>query len=286
MIKFDFHKYKYGKELLVDCFHLSEIPGRSISMKEIHATSFYEMFFFMEGSGSVVLEGKPLHFQAPAVLLLPPAVPRKWQVKKPPECMLVIFEGEFMETFLKDQLFLHRLYYFNNIDTPPLLPLEGKSMDQFQTLLAGIKQEIGCLAEDSQQLLRAYLYQLLIMVNRSYSVYYKLKGHLYKNTEILKFRGLLKQHIREKQSVKEYAEVLGINRNRLNQLTQEAFGKPATVVIRNELLQACKNELLTGNKTIAEISYDFNFSAPSNFIRFFKSLTNVSPAAYRQEYAN
>ena len=286
MIKFDFHKYKYGKELLVDCFHLSEIPGRSISMKEIHATSFYEMFFFMEGSGSVILEGKPLHFKAPAVLLLPPAVPRKWQVKKTPDCMLVIFEGEFMETFLKDQLFLHRLYYFNNVDSAPLLPLDGKEMDRFRELLLGIKQEIAHLQEDSQQLLRAYLYQLLIIVNRSYSAHYKLKGHLYKNTEILKFRGLLKQHIREKQSVKEYAELLNMNRNRLNHLCQETFGKHATDIIRNELLQACKNELLTSDKTIAEISYEFNFSAPSNFVRFFKSMTNVSPASYRTGFAN
>jgi len=286
MIQFNFHKYKYGKELLVDCFHLSEIAGRSISMEEVHATSFYELFFFKKGGGSVLVEGRRLQFQAPAVLLLPPAQPRRWEMKTPPDCMMVIFEGEFIEDFLKDQLFLHRLYYFGNAGCSPLLPLDGNVMKDFGALLDRVKLEIGALSEDSQQLLRAYLYQLLILLNRSYAAYYGLKGDLYRNTEVLKFKELLKQHIREKQSVKEYAEMLRVHRNRLNQLCQEAFGKQATLIIRNELLLACKNELLTSDKSIAEIGYELNFSAPSNFVRFFKSMTNVSPAAYRQEYAN
>lgn len=286
MLQFHFHKYKYGKELLVDCFRLSDIAGRSISLKEIHATTFYEIFFFIEGSGAVLLEGNRIQFEAPAVLLLPPAQPRQWLLKTTPDCMMVIFEGAFLENFLKDQLFLDRLYYFNNVDSPPLLPLQQVDLEQFLGLLHCIKNEISDLQADGQQLLKAYLYQLLILLNRSYATYYHLKGNLYRNTDILKFKSLLKQHIHEKQSVKEYAELLKINRNRLNQLCHDAFGKHATDIIRNELLQACKNELLTSDKTIAEIGYQYNFSAPSNFVRFFKSMTNSSPAAYREQYAN
>lgn len=271
---------------MVDCFRLSDIAGRSLSLEEVHATTFYEIFFFTEGSGAVLLEGNRIQFKAPAVLLLPPARPRRWLLKTPPDCMMAIFEGAFLESFLKDQLFLDRLYYYSNVNCPPLLPLEQGDMGQFLQLLYCIKNEISDLQVDGQQLLRAYLYQLLILLNRNYAAYYHLKGNLYRNADILKFKSLLKQHIHEKQSVKEYAELLKISRNRLSQLCHEAFGKHATEIIRNELLQACKNELLTSDKTIAEIGYQYNFSAPSNFVRFFKSMTNSSPAAYREQYAN
>lgn len=286
MVKFDFHKYKYGKELLVDCFDLSEIVGRSISMKAVHATSFYELFFFKKGKGSVLIEGRRLEFRSPTVLPLPPAQPRRWEIETRLEGMMLIFEGAFIETFLKDELFLHRLYYFGNTDCAPVLPLDREVMNEFGMLLERVRQEIRVLAEDSQQLLRAYLYQVLIVLNRRYAAYYQLKGNLYKNTEVLRFRELLKLHIREKQRVKEYAEMLGINRNRLNQLCQDAFGKPATMMIRGELVLACKHELLATGRSIAEISYGFNFSAPSNFVRFFKSMTRLSPATYREKYAN
>ncbi|NLR59265.1 AraC family transcriptional regulator [Chitinophaga polysaccharea] len=286
MLKFHFHKYKYGKELLVDCLKLSEIAGRSLALKELHATTFYEIYFFLKGNGSILFEGSQLDFKSPSVLFLPPSRPRQWKVPATPDCRMVIFEGEFMETFLKDHLFLHRLYYFGNADSLPILPLQSKDVSLFQHLTDSIKGEISRQSFDSQHLLRAYLYQLLILLNRHYADYYALKGNLYQNTDMLQFRDLLKKHIREKQTVKEYAALLGINRNRLSQLCQEAFGKDANTIIRNELLQSCKDALLASNKTIAEISYEHNFSAPSNFVRFFKSLAKISPAAYRSAYAD
>lgn len=234
----------------------------------------------------MILDGQKLNFKSPAVLLLPPARPRQWILKSVPECTMVIFEGEFMEAFLKDDLFLNRLYFFGNSDSPPLLPLNKQSVQNFLELLGWIKNEIRNLSLDSHELLRAYLYQLLIVLNRNYTAHYSLKGNLYRNTDMLKFKDLLKQHIREKQKVSEYAELLKINRNRLNHLCQEVFGKDARVMIHEHLLQSCKIELLVTSKTIAEISYEYNFSAPSNFVRFFKSLTNLSPAAYREQYAN
>jgi AraC family transcriptional activator of pobA len=286
MIRFDFYKYKYGKELLIDCFSVADIAHRSLALREIHTTSFYEMFFFKKVTGHIILEGSQLELSGPMTLLLPPAQPRQWYLNDQPEGMLVIFEGEFMETFLKDSYFLNRLYYFGNYDAPHSLPLGEGEIEKLLELLKNIKREIDLLASDSYHLLRAYLYQLLILVNRSYTDYYQLKGNLYRNGEILKFRDLLRQHIRTKQTVREYADLLSINRNRLNRLCQETLGKNALSIIHNELLKSCKSELLTTSKTISEISYEHNFSAPSNFVRFFKSLTKISPASYRQEYAN
>ncbi|WP_142684960.1 hypothetical protein [Chitinophaga polysaccharea] len=153
MLKFHFHKYKYGKELLVDRFKISEIAGRSISLKELHATTFYEIFLFLEGEGAIIFEGSRLDFKSP-IVLLPPARPRQWDLHTRPDCGMVIFEGEFMETFLKDHLFLHRLHYFGNYDCPPILPLQKNDVNIFQQLTDNIREEIKNQSFDSQQLLR------------------------------------------------------------------------------------------------------------------------------------
>lgn len=286
MIRFDFSKHKYGKELLIDCFHIRDIVNRSLALSEVHATSFYEMFFFNKIKGMVQVEDAKLMLDGPLALLLPPGEPRQWCLDDQPDGMVVIFEGEFIEAFLKDNYFLDRLYYFGNYEASPLLPQHADEIQQLLNLAQYIQHEIQSLASDSYHLLRAYLYQLLIQVNRSYTDYHQLKGNLYRNMDILKFRNLLRQHVREKQTVKEYADLLGINRNRLNSLCKETLGKNALSIIHNELLKSCKTDLLTTNKTISEISYEHNFSAPSNFVRFFKTLTNLSPASYRVEYAN
>jgi len=286
MIRFDFYKHKYGKELLIDSFHIGDIASRSLALPEVHATSFYEMFFFSKVAGAIIVEDTKLKLEGPVALLLPPGEPRQWQLEYEPEGMVVIFEGEFMETFLKDNFFLDRLYYFGNYEASPILPLSIEVIQELLSLSESIKHEIHSLASDSYHLLRAYLYQLLILVNRSYSDYHQLKGNLYRNSEVLKFKYLLRQHVRDKQTVKQYADLLNMNRNRLNNLCKEALGNTALAIIHNELLKSCKAELLGTGKTISEISYEHNFSAPSNFVRFFKSLTKLSPANYRQEYAN
>ncbi|BAV06741.1 AraC-type DNA-binding protein [Filimonas lacunae] len=284
MQRLDFQKYKYGKELLIDCFYLPEIEAKIISSGEMHATSFYEVFLFLKGQGAVTLDGTEYHFKGPAVILLPPSQPRKWNLKITPDSMILIFEGEFMELFLKDNLFLNRLYYFGSYGNAPVLPVSRSEADRLKLLFDRAKQEINHWADDSQHLLRAYLYELLILLNRMYATHYQLSGNLYRNTDILHFKKLLREHIQEKQTVNEYAALLQMNRNRLNQLCQDTFGKTALTLIHSELVQSCKNELLTTAKTVAEIGYDYNFSATSNFVRFFKKVTGQSPAAYRNQF--
>ncbi|RKR05543.1 AraC family transcriptional regulator [Flavobacterium sp. 90] len=284
MLKVNFEKNKYGAELLLDCVELSEISDQSIGMKELHITNFYEIFFFMEGTGSILLEEKHIEINAPCVLFLRPGLPRQWELGAVKKCMVIFFEGAFIETFLKDPLFLHRLYYFLGGTFSSILSLSENEIQMFENLLLAVKKEISNLKNDSHQLLRAYLYQLLILLNRDYTKNYDLRGNLYENLNMLKFKELIKQNIKEKQTVKEYAALLNINRNKLNQLCHEIFAKDASDIIKNELVESCKYDLLTTDKTITEISYDHNFSAPSNFVRFFKAMANVSPAVYRTQY--
>jgi AraC-like DNA-binding protein len=286
VIKYHFQKFKYGKELLVDCPDIKELLQCSMALKEFHATSFYEMFFLTSGHGKIIMEDNSFEFSTPVVLLLPPAHPRVWKLESPIEGKMIIFEEEFIETFLKDQQILQRLHYFGNYEAPPALPLDVENMDYYIDFLKEIEVEIESLQSDSLHLLRAYLYQLLILVNRHYTRHFNLKENLYYNNQLLKFKDLLRKNIREKQTVKEYAELLGINRNKINHLCQETFGKIAQDIIRLTLLHSCKFDLLDNNLTIAEISIRHNFSAPSNFVRFFKSLTNLSPAIYRADYCN
>lgn len=284
MLKVQFEKNKYGSELLLDCVDLSEIIDLGIAVKEMHVTTFYEIFFFMEGSSSINLEGRQIAITAPCILFLRPAQPRQWELSGVKKCMVIFFEGAFMETFLKDHLFLHRLYYFLGGTFPVLLSSDQETLAVFENLLHSVKQEIESLQNDSHQLLRAYLYQILILLNRNYTAGYDLKGNLYENLNMLKFKEMLKQNIKEKQTVKEYAALLNMNRNRLNLLCHEIFAKDASEIIKSELIESCKYDLLTTDKTITEISYDHNFSAPSNFVRFFKTITSVSPAAYRADF--
>lgn len=52
-------------------------------------------------------------------------------------------------------------------------------------------------------------------------------------------------------------------------------------IIKERILMEAKNHLTHTSMTISEIAYQLNFSDNSNFVKFFKSLTGLTPSQYR-----
>ena len=283
MHKIYFNKPGNHNELLIDCHRIKEIDSRAPVLKEVHATTFFELFFFTQVEGNLIADGKNMPLSGPAAVLFPPLVARQWDIQYDDESFVVFFEAEFIEAFLKDPAFLHRLHFFSCSLRVPVLPLNKEQKQQIYPLVQALYGELKQHRPDSLYLLRSYLYQLLVQFNRFYTGYHELDANLYRNSEIIQFKTLLKQHIHNTQTVQAYAEMMGMPRNKMNKLCTTVFGKQAHLLIRDELLQACKTDLLSTPLSIAEISYKYNFSAPSNFTRFFKTRAGITPADYRAQ---
>lgn len=286
MLTFNFSKDKYGEQKLIDCLPFEAIASYSNSLRDPHTTSFYELFLFPEVEGSVNLDGKEFQVSGPSVLFLSPFTVRTWDVNCSPDSFVLFFVEDFVDGFLKDTAFLHRLHFFSYKQQSPILPLVGDRLPKIVQQYGLIRKELKENKLDSVYLLQAYWYQLLLDLNRLYGENYQLSERCYENTEIIRLKTYLKQHIHHKQTVKDYADMMGINRNQLNTLCLRFYGQNANVVVRNTLLQVCKSELLMSKLTIAEISYKFNFSAPPNFSRFFKSYEGLTPAEYREKFSS
>ncbi|MCW3807374.1 AraC family transcriptional regulator [Plebeiibacterium marinum] len=286
MRTFEFNRNKYSRELLIDCLNIKEISALSTSLKEIHTTLFYEVYFFTEANGSVTIEDQRHELNGSCIVLLPPLVARQWDVSFDDTSYVVFFEDEIFEYTLKDSFFLYRLQCFNFNSIHSILPIKDGACSNYCFLLNRIIGEIENLKEDSSYLLNAYLYQLLLEINRNYVSYFNIKEALNTNSEIIKFKTLIKSNIYSVQTVNEYAKLMGVTRNHLNKLCLDILGRNASAIIKHELLLACKTELLASCSTVSEISYKFNFSAPSNFTRFFKETEGVSPVDYRKKFQN
>lgn len=280
----NFDKTRRNRELLVDSRQVKEIDRPSPSLKAPHTTTFYELFFFNQVNGTLTADGKTMELNGPTVVLFPPLVTRQWDISYDSESFLVFFESEFIETFLNDSAFLHRLHFFSCSLRVPVLPMNDDQKNQVLPGILALREELENTKVDSIYLLRSYLYQLLLQFNRFYNEYHQLDTNLYRNSEIVQFKTLLKKHIHNKQTVQAYAEMMKMPRNRMNELSVKVFGKQAHLLIRDELLHAIKTDLLNSNLSVAEISYKYEFSAPSNFSRYFKSYEGLTPAAYREKY--
>ena len=95
------------------------------------------------------------------------------------------------------------------------------------------------------------------------------------------YKNALTQHIYQKQSVSEYADLLNVTPNHLNKCVRATTHKTAQDLLNEMLILEAKSLLKYSNLQIAEIAVKLCNQTPSNFARFFKNQTGVSPKEYQ-----
>lgn len=95
------------------------------------------------------------------------------------------------------------------------------------------------------------------------------------------FKAALSQHIYEKQQVSDYADLLAVTPNHLNKCVKRTMGRTAHQLIDEMLVIETKVLLKQTTLSISEIAYRLNQNDPSEFGRFFKHNTGLTPTQYR-----
>ncbi len=85
-------------------------------------------------------------------------------------------------------------------------------------------------------------------------------------------------------TVTEVARLAGVSTRQLNRRFQEVFGMSALDFLTKTRIHAASNELLTTDRSIAEIAIEFGFCDQSAFTRQFRSHVGVTPLKFRKQY--
>ncbi len=96
-----------------------------------------------------------------------------------------------------------------------------------------------------------------------------------------KYKEALSELIYQKQKVADYAEHLNVSPNHLNKCVKQLTGKSAQDILNEMLVLEAKSLLKYSDLQIAEIAQKLLNQSPSNFSRFFKSQTGLTPKEYK-----
>ncbi len=96
------------------------------------------------------------------------------------------------------------------------------------------------------------------------------------------YKNALAEFVYEKQNVSDYAEMLHISPNHLNKCVRTITGQSARELLDEMILLEAKVLLSQTTLSIGEIAYQIGRQDPSNFGRFFKTKTGMTPRAYQQ----
>lgn len=97
-----------------------------------------------------------------------------------------------------------------------------------------------------------------------------------------RFGGLIDEHYREHWPVARYAAALKVTPTHLSRLTREAFGCPASHMIRDRVVREARRQLVYTNTPVSKIGYALGFNDPAYFTRTFTVATGLSPSEFRE----
>ena len=100
-------------------------------------------------------------------------------------------------------------------------------------------------------------------------------------SNFIKFQKLAEENIKEKSRVADYVKEMGLSTKSLNKITKETIHKTAKEFLDEIHLKQIKRLLINSKDSVKEIAYQSGFEEPSNFYKFFKRHTQVTPEQFR-----
>lgn len=282
MEKLKFERTKYGKEFLIDACNESELDIVADTM----VLNFYTLIFLEKGSGIYHLDTETIHFEDNLVLFVKPGQINEVDKVIFEKCIMLFFEGDFLDEFFNDKDFILKFAYFHNPELPSFVKLDEAQFQILNNFARELRAEIHAQTIDSIHISRSIIYYLLVRLNQAYAKVYGITQQTLQNPTVLAFLKLLEKNIKEQKSVESFANDLQISRVQLNSLCQKYFSKTATQIIRERTIAEIKKALKYDVKSFSEIAYEFNFSAPSHFSRFVKQMTGKSPQEFKDDLSN
>ena len=274
----EFHRTKYGRELLIDVIRADEMKLLDAS-SEPHILTFYEIFLITQGRGTLTLDGQVYPVTAGSVFFTSPGQPRQW-LTRGLDGLCLFFTADFVESFFSDPLFLFTLPYFHRDGGTLRTALSKAQAAALARRFKAMQGEIRKLRADSPHALRAALYETLIHLARIYTA--KTGAVVRENPTALRLRQLIEKHFQQDHQPAAYARRLMVTVGHLNHLARRHLGRTAGVLIRERLTLEAKRRLIHTEATAAEVAYALGFKDPAYFARFFRRETGTSPTGFRR----
>ena len=88
-------------------------------------------------------------------------------------------------------------------------------------------------------------------------------------------------HIKERITIEELADRLGVSASYLSRLFKKETGDSVSAYIRRQKIEMAKNLLRYSDYALIEIANHLSFSSQSHFIQQFRELVGMTPKKYR-----
>ncbi len=176
---------------------------------------------------------------------------------------------------------------FNNLYGIPMTVLPASEQTIIESILQQVEQELQTEESNREEMLRIYLKQLIIKATRAWK-----KQQLTANetlpvsdTEFFRdFSRLVEIHYKEKHTVADYADIMGIAPKTLTHKLKKMRLMQPNEIIKDRIMLEAKRLLIYTSMSAKEIAYALGYEDPAYFNRLFAIKAGNPPSDFRKKY--
>lgn len=281
------------ENIIFSRFVSQPIPFEFISIKELyrrckesdydlsnpHRIKFNALILITEGESLHTIDFKEEILSPGVILPLTKDQVHSFSKRLTVKGYVISFEENFITENISKKNLFHFLHVFH---TPSILI--GKeniaNLKPLLQLLENLHQESNIIMK--AEIINSVFIALLFQIKRL-SIYQHKTFESQRFKDFIQFKHLITKHYHESHNVKDYAEKLTVSYKYLNDISKEIGYKTAKAFLDNWLLLEAKRNISENKYTSQEIAYKMGFKEPSNFNRFFKKFTNLTPNQFQQK---
>lgn len=243
-----------------------------------HRISFFALLIVTEGDGTHEVDLKKYDLKEGVVLKLAKGQVHAFQNKPQYEGFLIIFTETFIiNYFSKSSINLISHFYNYHLISPFA---EEKSLNS--TFLTELINEVNHSNNYARgNIVSALINLYLLRLERNSKSNNSINSNSKHYMTFIEFKNLVETKFVSSRNVKDYAGMLNISTKHLNNIVQEFTLTTAKNFIDDYVVLEIKRGIVSTDNSLKEISYLSGFDEVTNFSKFFKNRTGVTPKEFR-----
>ena len=249
-----------------------------------HRTGFYHIIWFQKGNPTHLVDFNPIKIKPNTLLFLNKDTVQRFDNKTKFEGKAILFTDSFFCKTEADTKFLKNNILFNDLFSVSQIQIENQTK-LYVELLQQMTNELQNVKDNLQaDILKNQLHNFLLHSEREKRQQNFIGINKDANLDyVMLFKDLLEKNYKTQKQVTYYAKEMFISEKRLNQVTSKLFGKTPKEIIDDRIMLEAKRILAHTNESVKEICFYLGFEEPTNFIKYFKKHSNITPIEFREK---
>ena len=259
------------------------IPQLKHNPQEPHRVRFYHLIYITKGSGRHFIDFNYHPFRVGSFIFVRDNQVHAFDFKRQVQGQIILFTQQFLD---ETSISIRMPFVTSNLLSlsSPVLSVKSGLKDSCTAILSELGRELeseSCNNQIAQNLFSV----LLLKLNRERPV--SLYDSRLSELQTMKFNHfirLIEQHFYHSRDASFYAQKLHMTYKTLNKICKRACNQTPKHLIDAYTILEAKRRLVIDNTQIGQLAYELGFQEETNFTKYFKRKTLLSPSQFKKKY--